>query len=371
MGAQIMSGSTRDRLVQIARKGRGALSNPDGRFESQTHEAFDDGWDSAWPEQKRKTRLAVDHAKTVISRNRSPDVPFEQSINPYRGCEHGCIYCFARPTHAYLGLSPGLDFETRLFYKPDVAALLERELRKPGYRCSTITLGANTDCYQPIERKLRLTREILQVLSACNHPLAIVSKSALVERDIDILAPMAQRNLVQVYFSVTTLDSGLSRRMEPRATAPARRLEGLRRVAAAGIPTGVLVAPLIPALNDAELETILGACREAGAETAGYVTLRLPHELKTLFREWLAEHEPLKAARVLKLVQDLHGGKDYDSTFGHRKRGSGVVARALEDRFALACRQLGFNQSRRRLDCTQFRPPTAEGPQMDLGLEQE
>src|SRR6266446_3287966 len=292
------------------RRGRGALSNAVGRFEPEQRVAFDDGWGSAGEAPAPlATSLIVDSTRTIIARNTSPDLGFDRSINPYRGCEHGCVYCFARPTHAYLGLSPGLDFESRIFVKPEAAKLLAGELAKPGYACQPIAMGTNTDPYQPTERKLAITRSILEVLQELDHPVYIVTKSALIQRDIDILADMAKKRLATVSLSVTTLDRGLARTLEPRAATPERRLETIRALAEAGIPTGVLAAPMIPALNDAELEAILAACKEAGALTAGYVLLRLPHELKGLFREWLEAHVPGRAKHVMSLVTEMHGGK--------------------------------------------------------------
>ncbi len=350
------------------RKGRGTISNPDGRFESRTYRRVDDGWGSAddGEEDRLHTTLTPDKSKSVIASNDSPDVGFKLSINPYRGCEHGCVYCFARPSHAYLGLSPGLDFETRLFYKPDAAYLLAKELGKPSHRCSPIALGINTDAYQPVERKLEITRGILQVLRDFNHPVSIVTKSALVERDLDILAPMAEKNLVQVMFSITTLDPDLSRRLEPRTTAPRRRLDAMRRLCAAGVPVGVMTAPVIPILTDPELETILAVSREAGAESACYVVLRLPHEVKDLFREWLQHHEPLKARHVMSVIRDLRGGKDYESTFGTRMRGTGLFAELIARRFMLACKRLGLNRRWRELDTTAFTRPSGRDAQMAL-----
>ncbi len=283
-------------------KGRGALGNPLGRFERTGRQPFDDGWEPDEKGAPAKTSVTEERARTIISRNDSPDVPFEQSINPYRGCEHGCIYCYARPSHAYLGLSPGLDFETRLYAKTNAAALLRGELAKPGYRCRPIALGANTDPYQPAEREWRLTRQVIEVLAECEHPLTIVTKSALIERDLDLLAPMAAKGLVQAYVSLPTLDRGISRRLEPRAAAPGRRLQTLGALADAGVPCGVLVAPVIPALTDAGLETVLAEARGAGAAAAAYVLLRLPHEVAELFRAWLDGHYPLKAAHVMSLV---------------------------------------------------------------------
>ncbi|MBI5039700.1 MAG: PA0069 family radical SAM protein [Gammaproteobacteria bacterium] len=324
-------------------KGRGATGNPDNRFEAHTYERVDDGWgglDMALA--PLRTTVHVDTARTVIAYNQSPDVPFDRSINPYRGCEHGCVYCFARPTHAYLGLSPGLDFESRLFYKQDAAALLRRELARLNYRCAPIALGINTDAYQPLERRLGVTRQILDVLNECGHPVTLVTKSALIERDLDVLRELAQRDLVQVMISITTLQRELARTLEPRAAAPQRRLETLRHLADAGIPVGVLVAPLIPVLTDAELEAILSAAHAAGAREAGYVLLRLPHEVKDLFRDWLEAHQPLKAAHVMNRLRDCRGGRDYDARFGARMRGEGLFADLLAQRFRKAHRDLGF-----------------------------
>jgi len=343
------------------RKGRGALSNPDGRFEPVAHRLEDDGWYREVGIAPVATTLTPDRARTVITRNDSPDVPFEYSINPYRGCEHGCVYCFARPGHAYLGLSPGLDFETRIFYKQDAAKRLRAELARPGYRCSPIALGINTDAYQPAERRLGVTRELLEVLTECRHPVSIVTKSALIERDLYLLSELAGQQLVQVMVSVTTLDNRLAGRLEPRASAPHRRIQVLSRLSEAGVPVGVLVAPLIPAINDAELERILEACREAGAETAGYVILRLPHELKQLFREWLEEHLPDRAGHVMNLVRQLHGGKDYDPGFGQRMRGQGPIAELLAQRFHLARKRLGYRSESEALDCSRFLPPRPGG----------
>ena len=326
-----------------APRGRGARSNPDNRYAEHGHELVDDGWggldEAAAP---LHTVLIKDTSRTIINYNKSPDVGFDRSINPYRGCEHGCVYCFARPTHAYLGLSPGLDFESRLFYKPGAAALLREELAAPNYLCSPVAVGINTDAYQPVERKLCITRDVLQVLRDCNHPLTLVTKSWLVERDIDLLAEMARKRLVQVMISITTLRHELARTLEPRAAAPARRLKTVQRLHEAGIPVGVLVAPLIPVLTDSEMETILAAARDAGAECAGYVLLRLPHEVKDLFREWLGEHEPTKAEHVMQRIRDSRGGKDYDAEFGTRMHGTGVFAQLLAQRFSIAHRRLGF-----------------------------
>lgn len=348
------------------RKGRGAVGNPAGRFEALERAEEDDGWfreDAAVP---LRTTLAVDAARTVISRNASPDVPFEQSVNPYRGCEHGCVYCFARPSHAYLGLSPGLDFETRLFHKPDAPARLSAELSRPGYRCRPLALGINTDAYQPVERRTRLTRRLLEVCAAFRQPVSIVTKSALIERDLDLLAELAGQGLAQVMVSVTTLDAELARRLEPRAAAPARRLRTLARLRAAGVPAGVLCAPVIPALNDAELETILAEARAAGACAAGYGVLRLPHELKGLFREWLRHHLPLRADHVMSVLRQMRGGRDYESAFGTRMRGRGPFADLVAQRFRLACRRHGYDAGLPELDCSRFRVPARRGAQLEL-----
>jgi DNA repair photolyase len=351
-----------------ARKGRGAASNASGRFEAETRVAFDDGWGTADLEPlPLTTTLSVDATRTIIARNDSPDIGFDRSINPYRGCEHGCIYCYARPSHAYLGLSPGLDFESRLFYKPQAAALLAAELRKKGYTCRPIALGSNTDPYQPVERRLGVTRAILEVLRDFRHPVTIVSKSALIRRDLDILSEMARENLAIVTISVTTLDRTLARVMEPRAATPERRLETVAALAAAGVPTGVLSAPMIPALNDSEMEQILERARSAGATSAGYTLLRLPLELKALFREWLETHFPDKAAHVLSLVAQAHGGRLYDSAWSKRMTGAGPYSDMLRVRFDRACRKLGFNQrTTDPLDVTLFHPPPQTGDQLSL-----
>ena len=351
-------------------KGRGALSNAVGRFERVTREDFDDGWgdgqdhDDA-PPPKLRTTLTRDTTRKIIAWNDSPDLPFDRSINPYRGCEHGCIYCYARPSHAYLGFSPGLDFETRLVFKPDAASLLRAELGKPGYACAPIALGTNTDPYQPVERDLGITRAVLEVLAECGHPVMIVTKSARVERDLDVLGPMARTNRCSVSVSITTLDRSLARRMEPRASAPHRRLETVRRLSEAGIPTGVFASPMIPFVNDAELEAILERAREAGALGVSYTMLRLPLEIADLFREWLAEHYPDRAERVMERVRDTRGGKDYDSTFGQRMRGTGPVAELLAKRFRLAVKRLGF-PGFPALDCSGFVPPLPEHGQLPL-----
>ena len=352
----------------LPRKGRGAGTNESGRFESEKRVPFDDGWGSSEAEPARlPTTLSVDTTRTIIARNDSPDIGFDRSINPYRGCEHGCIYCYARPSHAYLGLSPGLDFETRIFYKPNAAALLRDELRKKNYVCRPIALGSNTDPYQPAERKFGITRSILEVLRDFHHPVTIVSKGALVQRDIDILTDMAREKLAVVTISVTTLNRELARKMEPRAATPERRLETIAALAAAGIPTGVLSAPMIPALNDREMEAILARAREAGASVAGYTLLRLPLELKGLFKEWLETHEPQKASHVLSLVAQCHGGKLYDSAWSKRMTGDGPYAQMLAARFDRACRRLGFApRSTNALDTTLFRPPPQKGDQLAL-----
>ncbi|MGH8445470.1 MAG: PA0069 family radical SAM protein [Solimonas sp.] len=350
-------------------KGRGAGSNPEGRFESRRSQRFDDGWllaEEAPP--PLKTTLHVENARSIISRNASPDLPFSQSINPYRGCEHGCIYCFARPTHAYLNLSPGIDFETQLFYKPNAATLLEAELRKPGYQCSMISLGAATDPYQPIERDLGITRSLLEVMARFRHPVGIVTKATTVERDIDLLQDLARDGLAMVALSITTLKPELKRTLEPRAAAGTARLRTLKRLADAGIPTMVLYSPVIPFVNDAEMEDILGAAREAGATRAGYIMLRLPYEVKDLFREWLDNHVPLKAAHVMSLVQQMRGGRDYDAQFGSRMTGQGEYVRIIRQRFEIACRRLGLNVGERSawLSTTQFRVPPQAGDQLAL-----
>ncbi|MEE9140536.1 MAG: PA0069 family radical SAM protein, partial [Alphaproteobacteria bacterium] len=328
---EIFMGEGLSQSSQRPRKGRGAVSNAAGRFEPFQREAVDDGWgdgddDDAWAPPPLATTVTTDHSRSIIATNESPDVPFERSINPYRGCEHGCVYCFARPSHSYLGLSPGLDFESRLFAKPDAAMLLEGELRRPGTQARVIAIGTNTDPYQPVERRLRITRGLLEVLSAFRHPVSIVTKSALIARDLDILAPMAERGLVSAMVSVTTLERGLARRMEPRAATPGRRLETIRALSEAGVPVGVMAAPMIPGLNDHELERILERAAEAGAAAAGYLLLRLPFEIKDLFREWLEAHVPAKAPRVLALVREVRGGRLNDPRFGARMRGTGPYA---------------------------------------------
>jgi DNA repair photolyase len=346
---------------------RGARSFVQGRFESVAREAFDDGWT---PEERDpvelKTSVTIERARTIISRNDSPDLGFSQSINPCRGCEHGCIYCYARPSHAYLELSPGLDFETRLFAKTNACELLIKELSKPGYRPSPIALGANTDCYQPIERKHRITRGILEVLAECEHPVTIVTKSALVERDLDLLAPMAQKHLVKVFVSIGTLDRALARKLEPRAASPQRRLDVLKALSKEKIPCGVMVAALIPALNDKTMEHVLEAAAAAGAAEAAYVVMRLPNELKTLFKEWLAEHYPQRADHVMSIVRQMRGGRENDPNFGSRMSGTGNYAELMEKRFDIACRKFGLNKREDPdLDCSRFRAPSPGG-QLEL-----
>ena len=350
-------------------KGHAALSNPAGRFERRQLEAVDDGWYREEVPEAVPVSIEPDRARGVISTNDSPDIPFEQSINPYRGCSHACAYCYARPSHAYVGLSAGLDFETRLFYKQDAARLLERELARPGYRCSPINLGSNTDPYQPIERRMRVTRDILEVLSGCRHPLTIITKSALVLRDLDLLAGLARDNLVTVGVSITTLDPQLKRHMEPQAAAPLARLNTVRALVQAGVPTGVLAAPVIPALTDHEMESILEAAAGAGARWATYILLRLPYEVKDLFREWLEVHYPDRAGHVLSLVRQMRGGRANDPRFGTRMRGTGQFADLLRGRFHLACRRLGLATGRGvPLEHTLFRPPGRNTAQLSLDL---
>lgn len=347
-------------------RGRGSASKVDGRYLDWQREEVDDGWGDTEAPAPIRTSVTVEHPRTIISRNQSPDIPFEASINPYRGCEHGCIYCFARPTHAYLDLSPGIDFESKLFAKPDAAVLLRRELAKPGYRCTPIAMGTNTDPYQPIEREWGITRQIIEVMHETHHPLTIVTKSSLVERDIDLLALMAEQNLVQVALSVTTLRNDLARKMEPRASAPKRRVETLRRLSEAGIPAGVMFAPVIPFINDAEMEAVLEQAAAAGARWAGYVIVRLPLEIKELFSDWLKEHEPLKAERVLNAIRDLRGGRLNDPEFHDRMRGTGAFADLIRQRFRLACDRLGLNGEDRPLRTDLFRPPRLPSSQLDM-----
>ncbi len=354
-----------------AQKGRGAVSSQmSSRFERFTRHAIDDGWQKLADEEeldapKLKTTLFVDTSRSVIRRNDSPDIGFNQSINPYRGCEHGCIYCFARPSHAYLGLSPGLDFETKIFYKPEVARLLREELAKPSYKPDYILIGINTDCYQPSERKLELTRGILKVMAECNHPCGIITKSALILRDLDILAPMAEKGLVRVSVTLGTLSNETHRKLEPRAPRPDKRLATMKALRAAGIPVTLMVAPIIPAINDHEIEDVLQAAYDAGVRDAGHVVLRLPWELKELFEEWLRTHYPDRANHVLNLLKQIYGGKLYDANWGLRGRGSGVYADMLHQRYRIACDKLGFNLEERFIDTSQFRRPSLDG-QLDM-----
>ncbi|WP_375459788.1 PA0069 family radical SAM protein [uncultured Enterovirga sp.] len=348
------------------RHGRGVGGNPDGRFEPIQRERAFDGWDFADEPLPIRTEVTLEKPRTIIARNDSPDISFDRSVNPYRGCEHGCVYCFARPSHAYQGLSPGLDFETKLFAKPNAAELLRKELAASNYEPKTMALGTNTDPYQPIERTYRITRSILEVLDATNHPVGIVTKSALVTRDIDILASMAERGLAKVAISVTTLDPKLARRMEPRAATPTKRLSTIRMLAEAGIPVSVLVAPIIPAINDHEIEGVLRAAYAAGAREAGYVMLRLPNELKGLVRDWLAENYPDRMKHVLSLVEDTRGGKLYDSAWGERQTGVGPYAWMIGRRFEAASERIGFNKQRRTLRTDLFTPPMRQGAQLAL-----
>lgn len=347
-------------------RGRGATINPDGRFDTLRRVEEDDGWGSLGDLPAFKTEVAIEKARSIITRNTSPDISFDRSINPYRGCEHGCVYCFARPSHAYLGLSPGVDFESKLTAKPDAAVLLERELSVAGYAARSMAIGTNTDAYQPIERKLRIMRGVLEVLARFDHPVGIVTKSALVQRDIDILAPMAAKGLAKVAISVTTLDPKLARSMEPRAASPARRLETIKRLTEAGIPVTVLVAPIIPAVNDAEIERILDAAYANGAREAGYVLLRLPLEVKDLVRDWLMTHYPDKLRHVMSLVQSTRGGKDYDATWGQRQVGSGPYAWMIGRRFELAAERTGFNKVRTKLRTDLFHRPASGAEQLSL-----
>ena len=350
-------------------KGRGARSNATSRFISDKREAFDDGW-TAEPDEdalpRVDTQLMPDRARKILTRNDSPDIGFDRSINPYKGCEHGCIYCYARPAHAYLGLSPGQDFETRIFYKPEAVRLLEEELSKPGYRCKRVHIGGDTDPYQPAEKSLKLTRGVLEVLDRFNHPFSLITKSHLITRDIDILAPMAARRLASAAVSITTLDPKLARDMEPRAATPRRRLDAIRQLSDAGVPVMVGFAPVIPGLNDHELEQVLEAAAEAGARSAMFVTLRLPLEISPLFREWLAEARPDRAARVMSLVRQSRGGRDYDPEWGSRMKGTGPFADLIAQRFAAACRRLGLNEHRTEVDTTAFRRPPRSGDQLGL-----
>ena len=348
------------RIGEDLRRGRGAGINPSGRFEPLTRHVFDDGWETIEDLPPFKTDVQVERPRTIITRNTSPDISFDRSINPYRGCEHGCVYCFARPTHAYMGLSPGLDFESKLFAKPDAARLLERELSRPGYVPRIIAIGTNTDPYQPIEKKWRIMREILEVLEAFGHPVGIVTKSALIMRDIDILSRMAERGLAKVALSVTTLDRKIARTMEPRAATPPRRLEAMRALNEAGIPVSVMIGPVIPGLNDSEIERILESAHAAGAREAGYIILRLPLEVSPIFKEWLLRHYPDRYRHVMSLIRSMRGGKDYDSEWGRRMKGTGPYAWQIGRRFEIAAKRLGLNTERRRLRTDLFRAKAKE-----------
>jgi DNA repair photolyase len=340
-------------------KGRGAVGNVAHRFSTENRKAIDDGWEPSAPPLPQ-TRLLIDGAKSIISQNDSPDLGFDQSLNPYRGCEHGCIYCYARPTHAWLGLSPGLDFETQIFAKPDAPRLLREELAKPGYICSTIALGTATDAYQPFERQQKVTRAVLEVMRETRHPVSVVTKSSLIVRDTDIWADLSKQNLAHVAVSLTTLNGPLARQLEPRASAPHARLEAMEKLAAAGIPVSVFIAPLIPGINDHELEKLLGSARDHGARSASYTILRLPHEVASLFRDWLSWHAPEKAARVMSVLYDLRGQRTNDPNFGSRMTGLGHFADLLRQRFELACRRLDLSRDWPRLDTTRFVAPSIE-----------
>ncbi|MCB1645709.1 MAG: PA0069 family radical SAM protein [Pseudomonadales bacterium] len=347
-------------------KGRGAITNPHNRYQPLRHEEFDDGWWQEASVQRPQTLTLPERSKTIISTNSSPDIPFDQSINPYRGCEHGCIYCYARPSHAYWDMSPGIDFETRIITRPNAAALLGEHLGKPSYVCKSINIGANTDPYQPLEARLQTTRQLLEVLQAHRHPFSVITKSALILRDLDILAFMAERNLCSVAVSITTLDNDLKRRLEPRTASPAARLRVVETLAAADIPVAVMAAPVIPAINDHELEKIIVAAADAGASSVNYILLRLPLEISQLFREWLALHFPDRADKVMSLVQSARGGQDYQAGFGKRMTGEGVFAQLLASRFTIALRRYGLTQAsnhgnRTELDTSQFRRCPQQG----------
>ncbi|MGI0525646.1 PA0069 family radical SAM protein [Rhizobium giardinii] len=364
--AEAMIAGSGLRIEIDRRRGRGAALNTSGRFEPASRALEDDGWESLGDLPVLQTEVQVEKPRAIISRNDSPDLPFDRSVNPYRGCEHGCIYCFARPTHAYMGLSPGLDFETKLYAKPDAAKLLERELAKPGYKVRPIALGTNTDPYQPIEKEWRIMRQVLEVLKACDHPVMIVTKSAMVMRDIDLLAPMAEKGLAKVGLSVTTLDRKLARLMEPRASTPSKRLEAIKALAEAGIPSTVMMAPVIPALNDHEIERVLESGKTAGATHASYVLLRLPLEVSPLFRDWLLRNYPDRYRHVMSLVRSMRGGKDYDAEFGKRMKGAGPYAWQIGRRFELAAKRLELNVAKRPLNCDLFVPPLGTGVQLSL-----
>lgn len=358
MGEQIANGSKQ-------RRGRGALGNVSGRYDL-AREDVDDGWEEQDDPQVLRTEVTTETPRRIIAWNKSPDLPFDRSINPYRGCEHGCVYCFARPTHAYLGLSPGLDFETRLVAKPDAAEVLEQELRSKRYRVAPIAIGTNTDPYQPIERDHGIMRACLEVLAAFRHPVAIVTKGALIESDIDILAPMARQGLARVGISLTTLDAGLSRRMEPRAPAPRRRLQTIARLTEAGIPVRVMTSPIVPGLTDHEVEALLKAGRDAGADAASWIMLRLPMEVSELWQEWLAAYEPGRAEKIMARLREMHGGKDYDARWGRRMRGEGTYAQMVAQRFNAAARRLGLDRPTAPLRCDLFQVPMQAGDQLSL-----
>ncbi|WP_147104739.1 PA0069 family radical SAM protein [Tateyamaria sp. syn59] len=347
-------------------KARGAVTNVVSRYDSVTRHAEADGWDADDDLPTLRTEVSVERPRSLITYNRSPDLPFDRSINPYRGCEHGCVYCFARPSHAYLGLSPGLDFETKLVARPDAPDVLRAELARKSYRVAPIAIGTNTDPYQPIERDHGIMRACLEVLEGCRHPVAIVTKGTLIERDIDILSALAQRGLARVGISVTTLDVALSRKMEPRAPSPARRLTMIRRLAQAGIPVRIMASPMVPALTDPELETILAAGKDAGARTASWIMLRLPREVSPLWQEWLAVHYPNRAGRIMSKLRDMHGGRDYDARWGHRMRGEGAYAELVQHRFKIALKRFGLRETAPPMRTDLFRPPRTDSAQLSL-----
>lgn len=360
---------TKEVAERLEHRGRGAVSNQTGRYESQTRHEFDDGWGTIEDDAGRlETSLQKDFARTIITFNKSPDISFDRTVNPYRGCEHGCIYCFARPTHAWAGLSAGLDFESKLFFKDNAVELLKQELSRPGYRPRPIALGMNTDAYQPVERNKQLTRSLLAILAAHQHPVSLLTKSALIQRDIDLIAPMAERHLVRVGVSLTTLDRDLSRKMEPRAATPVRRLETIRALSESGIPVTVMTAPMIPGLNDHEIEALLEAAAQHGATGAGYVLLRLPYEIKDLFHEWLVQHVPDRAARIINLIRDMRGGADYDARWFERMKGGGPMADLISKRFVRTIAKLGLNQPRTPLRTDLFRPVEDIGGQLRLDV---
>jgi DNA repair photolyase len=361
-----MIGDESERVPQAVRRGRGAGLNMAGRFERFEHVAVDDGWDIEEETRVVRTEVAIERPRSIIARNQSPDIPFDRSVNPYRGCEHGCVYCYARPSHSYLGLSPGLDFETKLTAKPDAPKVLAAELSRKGYRPEPIAIGTNTDPYQPIEKKLGIMRRVLETLSDFRHPVTVLTKGALIERDADILGEMGQARLAVAGLSVTTLDRKLARAMEPRAAAPERRLQALKRLAEAGCPTRVSIGPVIPGLNDHEIEALLAAAKQAGVQGAGYVVLRLPREVGPLFRDWLAEHYPDRAKRVMSLVRELHGGKDYDPQWGRRMKGEGVYSQLIARRFTAAAARLGLDRAMPKLRTDLFRVPPRTGDQLSL-----